>query len=113
MRGNIFMKNKRITKPQLAFQYCKEIAKSINECVLRTVALQILRENEEIFLTVKGSDWQHHNYAGGLEMCMFPSYKFHRTYTPLEKATVSSSFVILLLFIFSFSICFYENTDNA
>ncbi len=66
MRGNIFMKNKRITKPQLAFQYCKEIAKSINECVLRTVALQILRENEEIFLTVKGSDWQHHNYAGGL-----------------------------------------------
>ena len=46
-------------------------------------------------------------------MCMFPSYKFHRTYTPLEKATVSSSFVILLLFIFSFSICFYENTDNA
>ena len=49
----------------------------------------------------------------GMEMCMFPSYKFHRTYTPLEKATVSSSFVILLLFIFSFSICFYENTDNA
>ena len=60
------MDNKRITKPQLAFQYCKEIAKSINECVLRTVALQVLRENEEIFLTVKGSDWQHHNYAGGL-----------------------------------------------
>ena len=60
------MKNKRITKPQLAFQYCKEIAKSINECVLRTVALQVLSENEEIFLTVKGSDWQHHNYAGGL-----------------------------------------------
>lgn len=60
------MENKRITKPQLAFQYCKEIAKSINEYVLSTVALQILRENEEIFLTVKGSDWQHHNYAGGL-----------------------------------------------
>lgn len=50
------MKNKRITKPQLAFQYCKEIAESINECVLRMVALQILSENEEIFLTVKGSD---------------------------------------------------------
>lgn len=60
------MENKRITKPQLAFQYCKEIAKSINEYVLSTVALQVLRENEEIFITVKGSDWQHHNYAGGL-----------------------------------------------
>lgn len=60
------MENKRITKPQLAFQYCKEIAKSINECVLRTIALQVLKENEEIFLTIKGSDWQHHNYAGGL-----------------------------------------------
>lgn len=31
------MENKRITKPQLAFQYCKEIAKSINEYVLSTV----------------------------------------------------------------------------
>ena len=60
------MINKRITKPQLAFQYCKGIAKSINEIVLRRVSLQVLEENEEIFLTVKGSDWQHHNYAGGL-----------------------------------------------
>ena len=28
--------------------------------------MNVLKENEEIFLSVKGSDWQHHNYAGGL-----------------------------------------------
>ncbi|MGN0153199.1 MAG: HD domain-containing protein [Lachnospiraceae bacterium] len=60
------MDDKRITNPQLAFQYCKSIAKDIHEIVLRTVALQVLEENKELFLTVKGSDWQHHNYAGGL-----------------------------------------------
>lgn len=58
--------NKRITNPALAFQYCKNIAKDINEIVLSKVALQILKENEQLFLTVKGSDWQHHNFAGGL-----------------------------------------------
>lgn len=58
--------NKRITNPALAFQYCKNIAKDINEIVLRKVALQVLKENEQLFLTIKGSDWQHHNYAGGL-----------------------------------------------
>lgn len=60
------MDDKRITNPKLAFQYCKQIAKEIREPVLRTVALQVLDENEELFLRVKGSDWQHHNYAGGL-----------------------------------------------
>lgn len=60
------MNNKRITNPELAFQYCKNIAQDIHEIVLRTVALQVLEENRELFLTIKGSDWQHHNYAGGL-----------------------------------------------
>lgn len=60
------MENKRVTNPQLAFHYCKKIANDINEMVLRKVALQVLKENEHTFLSVKGSDWQHHNYAGGL-----------------------------------------------
>lgn len=60
------MDDKRITNPQLAFQYCKKIAKGIHETVLRTVALQVLEENKQLFITIKGSDWQHHNYAGGL-----------------------------------------------
>lgn len=33
---------------------------------LREVALQVLDENKQKFLAVKGSDWQHRNYAGGL-----------------------------------------------
>lgn len=55
-----------IKKPKLAFQYCKKIACEIDELVLKKVALEVLTENKESFLSVKGSDWQHHNYAGGL-----------------------------------------------
>lgn len=61
-----FYRDERIKSPELAFQYCKEIAKEINEIVLRMVALDVLNENKNKFLTIKGSDWQHHNYAGGL-----------------------------------------------
>lgn len=57
---------KRIREPQKAFQCCKEIAQSIEEVVLRRVALQVLEENKYLYLSLKGSDWQHHNYAGGL-----------------------------------------------
>ena len=32
----------------------------------RAVALEILEENKYQLLNIKGSDWQHHNYAGGL-----------------------------------------------
>lgn len=60
------MNNEHITNPQVAFQCCKGIAKEIQEPVLRSVALQVLDENKELYLTLKGSDWQHHNYAGGL-----------------------------------------------
>lgn len=58
--------NKRIADPEIAFQCCKEIADSIKENVLRTVALEILKENKHNLLNIKGSDWHHHNYAGGL-----------------------------------------------
>lgn len=60
------MSTKRITNPELAFHYCVCIAKDIKETVLRNVALQVLKENKQAFLTIKGSNWQHHNYAGGL-----------------------------------------------
>ena len=60
------MDTKRITNPELAFHYCINIAKEIREDVLRSVALQVLKENKQTFLSIKGSDWQHHNYAGGL-----------------------------------------------
>ena len=60
------MDKERIIDPLLAFKKCKIIAESINESVLKTVALQILDENKASFITLKGSDWQHHNYAGGL-----------------------------------------------
>ena len=60
------MDTKRITNPELAYHYCVNIAKEIREDVLRNVALQVLKENKQTFLSIKGSDWQHHNYAGGL-----------------------------------------------
>lgn len=56
----------RITNPLEAFEKCKTIAASIHEPVMSAVALDILEEKKECLLTVKGSDWQHHNYAGGL-----------------------------------------------
>lgn len=62
----VYMQIKKIENPGLAFQHCKKIASEIDELVLRKVALQILNENQDAFLSVKGSDWQHHNYAGGL-----------------------------------------------
>lgn len=55
-----------IKDPLVAFEKCKSIAESIDEPVLRKVALQVLDENKEKFLSIKGSDWEHHNYAGGL-----------------------------------------------
>ena len=61
-----FCRNERIKNPALAFQYCREIAEEIQEKILRVVALDVLDENRNKFLTIKGSDWQHHNYAGGL-----------------------------------------------
>lgn len=60
------MEIKRVEDPQLAFCKCRQIANSISELVLRKVALQVLDENKQKFLSIKGSDWQHHNYAGGL-----------------------------------------------
>lgn len=60
------MEIKRTKNPELAFLKCKHIANSISELVLREVALQVLNENKHKFLSIKGSDWQHHNYAGGL-----------------------------------------------
>ena len=60
------MKLTKIKNPELAFQYCKKIAKEINEFILQSVTLQVLEDNKQKFLTIKGSDWQHHNYAGGL-----------------------------------------------
>lgn len=60
------MEIKRVKNPQLAFCKCRHIANGISELVLRKVALQVLDENEQKFLSIKGSDWQHHNYAGGL-----------------------------------------------
>jgi 3'-5' exoribonuclease len=54
-------------KDQLvAFEECRIIALDIDEPVLRKVALQVLDENKEKFLSIKGSDWEHHNYTGGL-----------------------------------------------
>lgn len=55
-----------IKDPLVAFEECKNIALDIDEPVLRKVALQVLDENKEKFLSIKGSDWEHHNYAGGL-----------------------------------------------
>lgn len=55
-----------IKDPLVAFEKCKSIAESIDEPVLRKVAVQVLDENKEEFLSIKGSDWEHHNYAGGL-----------------------------------------------
>lgn len=56
----------RTNNPLYAFNHCIEIAESINEKCLRKVALDVLNENKEIYLRVKGSDFQHHNYRGGL-----------------------------------------------
>ena len=55
-----------IKDPLVAFEECRNIADNIDEPVLRRVALQVLEENKEKFLSIKGSDWEHHNYAGGL-----------------------------------------------
>ena len=55
-----------IKDPLIAFEECRNIADNIDEPVLRRVALQVLEENKEKFLIIKGSDWEHHNYAGGL-----------------------------------------------
>lgn len=60
------MRKKRIRDPQLAFDYCREIACDIKESTLKKVALQVLEENREVLVSAKGSDWEHHNYAGGL-----------------------------------------------
>lgn len=40
------MDKERIIEPLLAFEKCRIIAESINESVLKTVALQILDENQ-------------------------------------------------------------------
>lgn len=55
-----------IKDPLVAFEECRNIADNIDEPVLRRVALQVLEENKEKFLSIKGYDWEHHNYAGGL-----------------------------------------------
>lgn len=60
------MNDKRFCVPELALYKCRDIAHSIQEPILKKVALQVLEENEGNFLSIKGSDWQHHNYAGGL-----------------------------------------------
>lgn len=60
------MKLESIKDPLVAFEECRIIALDIDEPVLRKVALQVLDENKEKFLSIKGSDWEHHNYAGGL-----------------------------------------------
>lgn len=60
------MDNKRFRIPELALHKCRDIAHSIKEPILKKVALQVLEENKGKFLSIKGSDWQHHNYAGGL-----------------------------------------------
>ena len=49
-----------------AFHISVNIAHQINEPVLRKVAVDVLMENRKALTTLKGSDWQHHNYAGGL-----------------------------------------------
>lgn len=57
---------KEIKNPDLAFVKSIEIAKSIHNIILRNTALEILKDNEQAFKSIKGSDWQHHNYKGGL-----------------------------------------------
>lgn len=56
----------RITDPRKALDVCRKLASDIQEDILRAVAMKVLDDNAEVFLRVKGSDWQHHNYAGGL-----------------------------------------------
>ena len=49
------MKLTKIKNPELAFQYCKKIAKEINEFILQSVALQVLEDNKQKFLTDRKS----------------------------------------------------------
>lgn len=55
-----------IGNPHLAYEKCEVIARSISDPVLKKVAVQVLEENMTKLLKVKGSDWEHHNYTGGL-----------------------------------------------
>ena len=58
--------SERVKNPSLAYRCCLEIAQSIEEPILKQTALSVLSTNYEKLRSVKGSDWQHHNFAGGL-----------------------------------------------
>lgn len=60
------MLNTKITKPEEAFELCINIAESIENIQLQHVARKVLLDNKKNFLRIKGSNWQHHNYPGGL-----------------------------------------------
>ena len=54
-----------------AFDDCMRLAKSIDNVLLRTTAVRILEENKDDLLICKGSNWQHHNFCGGLIKHMY------------------------------------------
>lgn len=56
----------RVTEPNKAYDICLELAEGIKESVLKKSALETLEKYKTRFLTYKGSDFEHHNYEGGL-----------------------------------------------
>ena len=56
----------RTTNVAVAFSRCMDYAMSIKQRLLKDVAVCVLRKYEKELMKCKGSDWQHHNYEGGL-----------------------------------------------